>query len=64
MVEALEDEILFSTDVNSCDFEVSDGDSGFSKGAMILVRSAIFVSDGVGVCWAWQARWRLWKSNL
>ena len=50
MVEALEDEILFSTDVNSCDFEVSDGDSGFSKGAMILVRSAIFVSDGVGVC--------------
>ena len=38
--------------------------AGERKGARIPVSSVSLVSEGVGLCWAWQANWRQWKSNL
>ena len=40
------------------------GDNDFKNGANIPESSDILVSEGVGDCWARQARAKAWKSNL
>ena len=37
--------------------------AGFKRGAKIVDRSSSLASEGVGVCWAWQAKLRALKLN-
>ena len=37
--------------------------AGYKRGAKIVDRSSSLASEGVGVCWAWQAKLRALKLN-
>ena len=43
---------------------VAAAGGGDRNGARMPVSSVSLVSEGVGLCWAWHANCRLWKSNL